>query len=200
MSLSNSLTVFRIVITPIFLYLLFSPSSTFKQIALLIFCIAALTDWYDGWIARKYGTVSRWGKFLDPLADKILTLSTLFGFVYLDLINVWMVWVILARDVIITGLRSYAEYKDEPITTSKTAQAKTFSELIIIYFILIFYVGSTVNSLRGKFGSLFSSMLKHDVLYGMMLFVTISTVATGVMYIIDNRKFIQKIYAGTADA
>ncbi|MFI5252096.1 MAG: CDP-diacylglycerol--glycerol-3-phosphate 3-phosphatidyltransferase [Bacteroidota bacterium] len=200
MSLPNSLTIFRIILTPVFLLLLFSNSSFDKQLSLFVFFIAALTDWYDGWIARKYGVMTRTGKFLDPLADKILTIATLFGFVYLNLIEAWMVWVVVVRDVIITGLRMYAEYKDQPIITSKTAQAKTFGEFIIIYYILIFYVGGTVPIIRKNWGALIDSLTETRVLFGMMLVVVISAVGTGVMYLFDNRKFIRDLYAGNIDA
>ena len=75
----------------------------------MVYVVAALTDWYDGWVARKYGYVSRWGKFLDPLADKILAAAALFSFVALNLVDGWMVWIVVVRDFLITGLRSYAE-------------------------------------------------------------------------------------------
>src|SRR5437867_9691889 len=125
MSIPNSLTVFRILLTPVFLVLLFAESSFLKQLALVVYIVAALTDWYDGWVARRYGYVTRWGKFLDPLADKILSSAALFSFVALRLVDAWMVWIIVLRDFLITGLRSYAEWRDQPIVTSKTAQAKT---------------------------------------------------------------------------
>ena len=129
MSIPNSLTVLRMLLTPVFVVLLFSDSVFLKQLALLTYVVAALTDWYDGWVARKYGYTSRWGRFLDPLADKILASGALFSFVALDLADAWMVWIIVIRDFLITGLRSYAEWQDRPIVTSKTAQAKTFGEL-----------------------------------------------------------------------
>jgi CDP-diacylglycerol---glycerol-3-phosphate 3-phosphatidyltransferase len=197
MSLPNSLTIFRIILTPVFLLLLFSNSPFDKQLSLIVFFIAAITDWYDGWLARKYGNITRTGKFLDPLADKILTLATLFGFVYLTLIDAWMVWIIVIRDVIITSLRTYAEYKDQPIVTSKTAQAKTFGEYIIIYYILILYVGGTIPIVRTNWGPLIDSLTERHVLFGMMLVIVISAVGTGTMYLFDNRKFIRELYAGT---
>ena len=106
MSIPNSLTIFRILLTPVFVILLFSDSSFWKQISLVVYIVAALTDWYDGWVARKYGYVTRWGKFLDPLADKILSSAALFSFVALSLVDAWMVWIIVLRDFLITGLRS----------------------------------------------------------------------------------------------
>lgn len=194
MSVPNSLTIIRIFLTPVFLLLLFSDSSLAKQLSLLTFFVAAITDWYDGWIARKYGYVTRWGKFLDPLADKILTIATLFGFVYLNLIDAWMVWIILFRDIIITGLRSYAEFRDQPIVTSRSAQAKTFVEFIVIYYILIMYVGANVPAIRSMAGDLIDALMHPKVLFGMMLVVTLSTLWTGIVYIFDNRIMIKGLY------
>lgn len=194
MSIPNSLTALRILLTPVFVILLFDESSFWKQIALLVYIVAALTDWYDGWVARKYGYVSRWGQFFDPLADKILSLSALFSFAYLNLIDVWMVWIIVARDIIITSLRSYAEWTDRPIVTSKSAQAKTFGEYIVIYYILVLYVAGSVSFIKQDFRSLLDSLMHPQVLFGMLLLVTISTIGTGIMYLFDNRKLLQELY------
>ena len=194
MSLPNSLTVLRIILTPVFLLLLFSDSSFLKQLSLAVFIVAALTDWYDGWVARKYGYVSRWGKFLDPLADKILSAAALFSFAYLKLIDAWMVWIVVVRDFLITGLRSYAEWKDEPIVTSKTAQAKTFGQFVVIYYILILYVASNVPVLHDDLGNLIDSLMHPQVLFGMMLVVTLSTIGTGMLYLFDNRKFVRTFF------
>ncbi len=194
MSIPNSLTIFRIILTPVFVILLFAESSFLKQISLVVYIVAALTDWYDGWVARRYGYVSRWGQFLDPLADKILALAALFSFVYLNLIDGWMVWIIVIRDVFITTLRSYAEWNNKPIVTSKTAQAKTFGEFIVIYYILILYIGSNVPIVREDFKNLIESLMHPQVLFGMMLLVAISTIGTGIMYLFDNRKLIHELY------
>src|SRR5512140_1603472 len=92
LNLPNQLTLLRIVLTPVFVMFLLSDSSLYLQLSLIVFVIAALTDWYDGWIARKMGYVSRWGKFLDPLADKVLSSAALLAFVALGLVSAWMVW------------------------------------------------------------------------------------------------------------
>jgi CDP-diacylglycerol--glycerol-3-phosphate 3-phosphatidyltransferase len=195
MSIPNSLTVLRILLTPLFLVLLFSESPFLKQLALLVYIIAALTDWYDGRVARRYGNVSRWGKFLDPLADKILAAAALFSFVFLRLVDAWMVWIIVSRDALITSLRSYAEWKNQPIVTSKTAQAKTFGEFTIIYYILIVYVASQIGFIENRMGYLLRTLLDRRVLFGMMLLVTLSSIGTAVMYLFDNRKFLRELYA-----
>jgi CDP-diacylglycerol--glycerol-3-phosphate 3-phosphatidyltransferase len=194
MSVPNSLTAIRIILTPVFLLLLFSESPHLKQVSLAVYIVAALTDWYDGWVARKYGYMTRWGKFMDPLADKILSAAALFSFVYLGLVAAWMVWVIVTRDFFITGLRSYAEWKEQPMVTSKTAQAKTFGEFVVIYYILILYVASTVPLIRQDFGSLLTTLMHPQVLFGMMLLVTLSTIGTGIMYLFDNRQLLRELY------
>lgn len=195
LTLPNQLTILRIVLAPVFLLLLLSESSLNRQLSLIVFIIAALTDWYDGWVARKWGYISRWGKFLDPLADKILSSVALFAYVSLGLVDAWMVWIVVVRDFLITGLRVYAEYKDKPVITSKTAQAKTFGQFVVIYYILILYVGKTIVSVQEQFGGIIDDLMDAQVLFGMMLLVTLTTVGTGIAYIFDNRRILRELYA-----
>jgi CDP-diacylglycerol--glycerol-3-phosphate 3-phosphatidyltransferase len=195
LTLPNQLTLLRIVLTPVFVTFLLSEDSSLRQLSLIVFIIAAATDWYDGWIARKLGYTSRWGKFLDPLADKILSSAALLSYAWLDLIPGWMVWIVIVRDFLMTGLRIVAEYRDQPIVTSKTAQAKTFGQFVVIYYILILYVARTVPSLQERFGSAIDALMHPQVLYGMMLLVTLTTVGTLVAYLVDNRKFLTDLYA-----
>jgi len=200
LNLPNQLTLLRIILTPVFVALLLSGSSLNLQLSLVVFIIAALTDWYDGWAARKLGFTTRWGKFLDPLADKVLSSATLLAYVALGLVDAWMVWIVIFRDFLITGLRSYAEYKDEPIVTSKSAQAKTFGQFVVIYYILILYVGRSVPIVHEEFGPAIDTLMHPQVLFGMMLLVTISTVGTGVAYLFDNRKFLRELYGKLVSA
>jgi len=200
LTLPNQLTLLRILLTPVFVLLLLSGSPLPMQLSLLVFIVAALTDWYDGWIARKMGHSSRWGKFLDPLADKILSSSALLAFVGLDLVSAWMVWIVIVRDFLITGLRSYAEYLDKPIVTTRGAQAKTFGQFVVIYYILILYVSRSVPPVYGEFGPTIDTLMHPKVLFGMMLLVTLSTAGTGIAYLFDNRKVLRELYEriGTA--
>src|SRR5690606_21497049 len=101
MVLPNQLTILRIILTPVFFILFILDNSIYKQLSLLVFIIAALTDWYDGWLARKFNYITSWGKFWDPLADKILTSSAFVGFVLIGIIDLWMVIIILLRDFLI---------------------------------------------------------------------------------------------------
>ncbi|HUI09167.1 MAG TPA: CDP-diacylglycerol--glycerol-3-phosphate 3-phosphatidyltransferase [Bacteroidota bacterium] len=194
LTLPNQLTLLRILLTPVFVVLLFSASTLALQASLAVFVVAALTDWYDGWIARKMGHSSRWGKFLDPLADKILSSSALLSFVGLNLIDGWMVWIVIVRDFLITGLRSYAEYLDRPIVTSRGAQAKTFGQFVVIYYILILYVGRSIPPVYQEFGPTIDTLMHPKVLFGMMLLVTLTTAGTGIAYVFDNRKVLRELY------
>jgi CDP-diacylglycerol--glycerol-3-phosphate 3-phosphatidyltransferase len=194
LTLPNQLTLLRIILTPVFVLLLMSGSPLYLQLSLVVFVIAALTDWYDGWIARKMGHSSRWGKFLDPLADKILSSAALLTFVGLNLVDGWMVWIVIARDFLITGLRSYAEYLDRPIVTTKGAQAKTFGQFVVIYYILILHVARSVPPVYQEFGPTIDALMHPKVLFGMMLLVTLSTLGTGIAYVFDNRKVLRELY------
>lgn len=194
MSIPNSLTVLRILLTPVFVVLLLSESPALQQLSVIVYIIAALTDWYDGWVARRYGYTSRWGKFLDPLADKILAAAALFTFVSLHLADAWMVWIIVIRDFLITSLRSYAEWLDQPIVTSKSAQAKTFGEFVVIYYILLLHVAPTVPAIERDFGTLITTLMQPEVIFGMLLLVTLSTLGTGILYLFENRNFLRQLY------
>jgi CDP-diacylglycerol--glycerol-3-phosphate 3-phosphatidyltransferase len=190
----NQLTLLRVLLTPVFALFILSESPAYRQLSLVVFIIAALTDWYDGWVARKFGYTSRWGKFLDPLADKVLTSAAFLVYAYLGLINAWMAWIVIIRDFLITGLRSYAELKDQPIVTSKSAQAKTFGQFVVIYYILILYVARNIPTINEKIGHEIDVLMDPPVLFGMMLLVTLSTVGTGIAYLFDNRKFLKDLY------
>jgi CDP-diacylglycerol--glycerol-3-phosphate 3-phosphatidyltransferase len=194
LTLPNQLTLLRVLLTPVFVALLLSTTPLYLQLSLVVFVVAALTDWYDGWAARRLGYVSRWGKFMDPLADKVLSAAALLAFAWLGLVESWMVWIVIVRDFLITGLRTLAEYYDRPIVTSKTAQAKTFGQFVVIYYILILFVAQSVPALQQRFGDLIESLMHPQVLFGMMIVVTLTTVGTGVAYLWDNRTFITELY------
>ncbi len=200
MSLPNQLTIVRILLTPVFLALLLVDRLVYNQLALLVFIVASLTDWYDGWVARKWGYISRWGKFLDPLADKVLTSAAFISFIYLNLAPAWMVWLIVVRDLLITLLRSAAEYKDRPVVTSGPAKTKTFSQFVVIFYILILFTLRITPSTYEQFGDTIDFLLNQNLLYALMFVVTVFTTWTGVLYLIDNRKTIAELYASVVRA
>ncbi len=187
MTVPNQLTVLRILLTPIFVVLLISERLVLKQVSVLVFALAALTDWYDGWVARKLGKVSRWGIFLDPLADKILTSAAFIAFAWLGLVAWWMVWAIVVRDISITLLRSFSELRGRTLRTNYSAKVKTFSQMLFIYAVLLALVlKQSVPELLPAF----KTILDTSVLYYSMLLVTILTLGTGIQYLIENYKVI----------
>ena len=103
MVLPNQLTTLRIILTPVFLFLFISGDPVLIQISLVVYIVAAITDWYDGWLARKFNYITSWGKFMDPLADKILTSTAFFAFVEIGILELWMVILVVFRDLLVTN-------------------------------------------------------------------------------------------------
>lgn len=133
MNLPNKLTMFRIVLIPFFVLFMLAPiTSVDKWIALGIFIVASLTDLLDGKIARKYNLVTNFGKFMDPLADKLLVCSALICLVALSKIPAWIVIVIIAREFIISGFRLIASDNGVVIAASYWGKFKTTFQMIMI--------------------------------------------------------------------
>ncbi|MBN1300205.1 MAG: CDP-diacylglycerol--glycerol-3-phosphate 3-phosphatidyltransferase [Melioribacteraceae bacterium] len=194
MVLPNQLTILRIILTPVFLWLFLQEDPLMKQISLLVFVIAAITDWYDGWLARKFNYITTWGKFLDPLADKILTSSAFLAFVIIGMLELWMVIIIILRDFTITGLRAYAEYKNHYFLTSRLAKWKTFIQMIYIYYLLLVYVAGTFVTIRDDYKNIYNVLLDENLIYYSMLLITLFTLITGLLYLNKNRNLIKKIF------
>ncbi len=134
MNLPNKLTLSRVIMVPFFVaFLLMVPQYTFfKWIALGIFIIASLTDLLDGYLARKLHLVTNFGKFMDPLADKLLVCSALIGLSSLDVIPAWITIIIIAREFIISGFRLIAAEKGTVIAASMWGKWKTTFQMIMI--------------------------------------------------------------------
>jgi CDP-diacylglycerol--glycerol-3-phosphate 3-phosphatidyltransferase len=194
MTLPNQLTILRIILSPIFLILFLSPEPLLKQISLGVFIVAALSDWYDGWLARKFNYITEWGKFMDPLADKILTSSAFLGFAIVGLLEWWMVVIVLIRDFTITLLRIYSDKNGYIFKTSNYAKWKTMLQMVFLYYLLIIYVLSFVPSLSSRYADIFNILLDDRLIYYTMLLITLITVHTGFLYIRKNIDLIKKIF------
>lgn len=137
MNLPNKLTIFRVILIPFFIVFLLVPVTPVdKWIALAIFIIASLTDLLDGKIARKYGLVTNFGKFMDPLADKLLVCSALICLIELDRIPSWMVIVIIAREFIISGFRLVAADNGVVIAASYWGKFKTTFQMLAVCLLI----------------------------------------------------------------
>lgn len=185
MSFPNQLSLLRIILSPVFFYLFLSDNIVYRKMSLIVFLIAAITDWYDGWHARKFGSVSNAGIFLDPLADKILTSLTFIAFYFIKIIPLWMVVAIVVRDITITVFRSYQEYKGKTLRTSFMAKTKTFVQMTYM-FILVLIICAANFDIDERLKSMINIYLYSDVNYVMMLLITILTVYTGVTYFFEN--------------
>ena len=139
MNLPNKLTIFRVILIPFFIVFLLVPDMPFlpstewgEWIALAIFVIASLTDMLDGKIARKYNLITDFGKFMDPLADKLLVCSALIALIELGRIPAWMVIVIIAREFTISGFRLVAADKGVVIAASYWGKFKTVFQMVAV--------------------------------------------------------------------
>jgi CDP-diacylglycerol--glycerol-3-phosphate 3-phosphatidyltransferase len=194
MTLPNQLTLLRIVLTPVFVGLMLVEGFNYRLIGIGVFTIAALTDLYDGYHARKYGEVTRWGAFMDPLADKILITSAFLVFVVYGILELWMVLVILARDVLVTVMRLYAELKDKPIVTSKSAKVKTLLQNVLAYLLLLLMLCSEQHLFGEAIASEAKKQLHAPAVGIAMLLLTIYTVYTGITYLVENWQTLRAVY------
>ena len=184
----NFLTSSRIFLVPVFLFFLFSDFSHGKLLALIFFVIAAITDAYDGKIARKHNIVTKFGIFFDPLADKFLVLSAFYAFMFIsDLdttIKLWMIILISFRDILVTMLRTIMQYKGLTMITSKLGKLKTILQLATIQLILISLILQSYSIV----------IPVYNTLYILMVITTITTFYTGVHYFFYNYKTLGSLF------
>jgi CDP-diacylglycerol--glycerol-3-phosphate 3-phosphatidyltransferase len=199
MILPNQLTVLRIILTPVFFLLFISGVPWMMQVSVIVYLIAAITDWYDGWLARKFNYITNWGKFLDPLADKILTSTAFLAFVLVGLVNLWLALLIILRDILVTLLRLYADSKGYSFTTSLTAKVKTFFQMVFIYYLLFAYSLRSVDYIGEKYSTLFDALLNKELIWYLMIAVTLLTLGTGIGYVIRNKNLIKKLFEFEAE-
>ena len=137
MNLPNKLTISRILMTVIFLVVLFVEFPLHYTVALVLFVAASITDCLDGSIARKRGLITDFGKLMDPLADKVLICSAFIAFIELGWMPAWMVVVVVARELAITGLRLLAASKNIVLAAEKQGKNKTITQIVAIVALLV---------------------------------------------------------------
>ncbi|MDD3570928.1 MAG: CDP-diacylglycerol--glycerol-3-phosphate 3-phosphatidyltransferase [Lachnospiraceae bacterium] len=174
MNLPNKLTMARVIMIPVFLVVLLSgviPEPMNRYIAVIIFIIASFTDYLDGHIARKYNLVTNFGKFMDPLADKLLVAAAIISMVELGDIAAWIVIVIISREFIITGFRLIAVEANVVIAASWLGKTKTVSQMAMIIVVL-----SGIGGILGQILIYASAIL---------------TIISGVDYIVKNKSVLK---------
>jgi CDP-diacylglycerol--glycerol-3-phosphate 3-phosphatidyltransferase len=137
LNLPNGITIIRVLAIPIILLLLFYPGQIYQLITAFFFLLVAVTDTLDGYLARRHGMVTTLGKFLDPLADKLLIVTALIALIPARGIPFWMVIVIVGREIAVTGLRGIAVSQDIVISSSTLGKYKTVFEGASIFFLIL---------------------------------------------------------------
>jgi CDP-diacylglycerol--glycerol-3-phosphate 3-phosphatidyltransferase len=173
MNLANKLTFFRIILIPVFLLFVLSSMENALIIACAVFILASITDFLDGYIARKYDMVTNLGKFLDPMADKLLVTSAMVSLVELGMIPSWMVIVIISREFIVSIFRAVAAAEGIVIAASWWGKAKTVSQMIALIVIML--------------SPLYQNMFDFNLGMILMWIATILTIISGTDYIIKNK-------------
>jgi len=175
-NIANALTIFRIVLIPFFLFFLLQESVPSIVIAVIIFIIASMTDLYDGYLARNTSKVTNFGIIMDPIADKLMVLSALIAFVQLDIVQSWIVIVIIAREFLVTVLRTFALAKSRVIASIKSGKHKTVSQMVAIISILAMIEFDRVFGLKLQETKFIFLTLPNLFVFASMLMSVISAV------------------------
>lgn len=141
MTTANKLTILRIALIPVFLVILYWGFPGAGWAALAVFILASLTDTLDGWIARRYNQVTAMGKFMDPLADKMLVLAAMCWFVQCGRMPGWLLAAVLLREFAVSGLRLVAVERGRVIAADKSGKVKTASTMVCLCIMLAFGIG-----------------------------------------------------------
>jgi CDP-diacylglycerol--glycerol-3-phosphate 3-phosphatidyltransferase len=190
MNLPNKLTVSRFALTGAFLGVMFSDLPARETMALALFTAASLTDYFDGEIARRRKLITNFGILMDPLADKILVCSTFIAFVELKWMPAWMVIIIVARELAITGLRLLAASKNQVLAAERYGKHKTVSQIVAIVAILVHYSYTDWGPL-GHYMFGFDVFGEPWIEWFMPLSIWVAVVLTGVsgvLYLWRNRQ------------
>ena len=176
MNLANKLTMLRVILVPIFLIFLIGKGIPYGSIiATLIFIIASLTDQLDGYIARSRNQITNFGKFMDPLADKLLTCSAMIAMISLNLIPSWVVIVIIAREFTISGFRLIASDNGKVIAANMWGKVKTTVQMIMIIYLIV--------KVAANWDSLFFNVVAQVLIYAALALTVISLMT----YILGNK-------------
>ena len=176
MNIANQLTILRILLIPIFLIFLLLDITTYDQfIAISIFVVAALTDALDGHLARSKNLITNFGKFLDPVADKLLVCSALIAFIEIGILQAWVVIVVISRDFILTSFRMIASSEGVVIAADKLGKIKTMLQMIMIVYLMFMFT----NPLMVLIGNI------------LVWAVVVLTVLSALDYIIKNKNVLR---------
>lgn len=193
-NLPNIISLTRVILAPLFIYLMLTNDVGYMILACFLFLVAAITDYIDGWYARKFGLITKWGQFFDPLADKILTTSAFIVFYIFDIMPLWMIIVIVFRDTITTILRIITWKRKKMINTSFSAKLKTSVQMIFIASILVL-IFIKLTGVFDIFPETVDLIIYSKWVYYIMLFLTILTIWTLIDYFYSNKSLLNVIWS-----
>lgn len=186
MTFATHLSLFRIFLTFVIILCLLQPSWQARAAALVFFMLASFTDWLDGWVARRYKTTSTTGAIVDPIADKILVLGLFLTFSYQGLVPTWMVWVIFARELIVTTARMIALKQGVVLAAEQLGKQKTFVQLLTLEAIFIILLSRAL-------GAGWAAAAWTDTLIGTgMVLATVLTLVSGLSFFLHNGQALLK--------
>jgi CDP-diacylglycerol--glycerol-3-phosphate 3-phosphatidyltransferase len=196
-SLPNLVSFLRVLLAPIFFVLICSHNESAVRFAVIVFILGALTDYFDGWLARRRKEVSAFGAFFDPLADKIFTATAFVALGVIDIFPFWMIFIVIARDIGTTLLRVYADSLNRSIITSRNAKVKTFLQMaFIVYVLLLIWLKYLEGIPAIKDAATW--LLASDITYYMMLALTLHTVWTSIDYLLNNGYLVRYFWKNDA--
>jgi CDP-diacylglycerol--glycerol-3-phosphate 3-phosphatidyltransferase len=196
MNLPNKLTLSRVIITPVFMALLLIENVYTRFAALGLFVLASLTDLLDGYLARRNGQQTGFGKFMDPIADKLLISIALISFVALKATSTWMVVVIIVREFLIMGLRTLVAYRGQIMESSFWAKIKTTSQMLAVLGVLCFICYADYLGAGGRAMNQYQLETMRYSLNWLMFASMVLTVASGLDYIVKSRWLILGLLKG----
>ena len=194
MNLPNKLTLVRCALTPIFLACVIIEFPFHYAVALLVFIVASLTDYFDGKIARKRGLVTNMGKFLDPLADKALTTAAFIGFVHMfnSRSLPWALFLILIREFAVTSVRLLAAKDGVVVAASFAGKLKTVMQMVAIIYMLAFRQAVRIRVVRDAIGGNTGVMWVSRIGLALIWLSVIATVVSGIQYIWKLRHYFKE--------
>ncbi len=188
MNLPNQLSILRIILAILCIYLILINTFNSLLAALIIFLLAALTDYLDGQIARRKNLITNLGKLLDPIADKILIIGIFLAFLEIDLINIWLVMIIILRELIITGLRLIAVKQNKIMAAEFHGKHKMISQVTAIILILVIIILFKIYT-----QNIIVNWLYYDMINIVMWYVLLITLFSGGYYLWKNKQIIKNL-------
>jgi CDP-diacylglycerol--glycerol-3-phosphate 3-phosphatidyltransferase len=196
MNLPNKLTLGRALVSPVFMALLLYDNVYSRYAALAVFLLASLSDILDGYLARRNGQQTGFGKIMDPIADKLLISVALVAFVALKLSSVWMVMVIIVREFLIMGLRTLVAYRGHIMESSILAKLKTSSQMLAVLAVLVFLCYRDTLAVSGSYLPEYQLASYSFILNGLIFLAMLLTVISGLDYLIKSRWLILGLFKG----